>query len=133
MKGHWLRVLGPYLAVDLLDEGLAILILLLVLADLLELLDRKAVELLHDVLYSQVLVVRGLQGTEDGGLKLRLPGGLLSVRRRTFSVCSVASSATLSPCWVTCSVACSPCRATCWVASSPCWVARWKVLMPSCT
>src|SRR5215208_4127406 len=71
-------VLGPNLAVDLLDEGLAILILLLVLADLLELLDRKAVELLHDVLYSQVLVVRGLQGTEDGGLKLLLPGGLLS-------------------------------------------------------
>src|SRR5215203_5908428 len=78
LEGHWLRVLGPYLAVDLLDEGLAILILLLVLADLLELLDRKAVELLHDVLYSQVLVVHGLQGTEDGGLKLLLPGGLLS-------------------------------------------------------
>src|SRR5215211_9210908 len=78
LKGLWLRVLGPYLAVDLLDEGLAILILLLVLADLLELLDREAVELLHDVVYSQVLVVRGLQGTEDGGLKLRLPGGLLS-------------------------------------------------------
>src|SRR5215212_3315903 len=78
LKGLWLRVLGPYLAVDLLDEGLAILILLLVLADLLELLNRKAVELLHDVLYSQVLVVRGLQGTEDGGLKLLLPGGLLS-------------------------------------------------------
>src|SRR5215211_682027 len=128
LKGLWLGVLGPYLAVDLLDEGLAILILLLVLADLLELLDRKAVELLHDVVYTQVLVVRGLQGTEDGGLKLRLPGGS-SVRPRTFSVCSVASSATLSPC----SVACSPCRATCWVASSPCWVARWKVLMPLCT
>src|SRR5215203_2211083 len=78
LKGLWLGVLGPYLAVDLLDEGLAILILLLVLADLLELLDRKAVELLHDVVYSQVLVVRGLQGTEDGGLKLRLPGDLLS-------------------------------------------------------
>src|SRR5215213_5401426 len=78
LKGLWLRVLGPYLAVDLLDEGLAILILLLVLADLLELLDREAVELLHDVVYSQVLVVRGLQGTEDGGLKLRLPGDLLS-------------------------------------------------------
>src|SRR5215216_6678391 len=78
LKGHWLGVLGPYLAVDLLDEGLAILILLLVLADLLELLYRKAVELLNDVLYSQLLVVRGLQGTEDGGLKLRLPGGLLS-------------------------------------------------------
>src|SRR5688572_22287619 len=78
LKGHWLRVLGPYLAVDLLDEGLAILILLLVLADLLELLDRKAVKLLHDVVYSQVLVVCGLQGTEHSGLKLRLPGGLLS-------------------------------------------------------
>src|SRR5919107_3832381 len=78
LKRLWLGVLGPYLAVDLLDEGLAILILLLVLADLLELLDHKAVELLHDVLYSQVLVVRGLQGTKDGGLKLRLPGGLLS-------------------------------------------------------
>src|SRR5215211_5570432 len=78
LKGHWLGVLGPYLAVDLLDEGLAILILLLVLADLLKLLDCKAVELLHDVLYTQVLVVRGLQGTEDGGLKLLLPGGLLS-------------------------------------------------------
>src|SRR5215208_3876473 len=78
LKGLWLGVLGPYLAVDLLDEGLAILILLLVLADLLKLLDRKAVELLHDVVYTQVLVVRGLQGTEDGGLKLRLPGGLLS-------------------------------------------------------
>src|SRR5215208_185974 len=78
LKGLWLRVPGPYLAVDLLDEGLAILILLLVLAELLELLNRKAVELLHDVLYSQVLVVRGLQCTEDGGLKLLLPGGLLS-------------------------------------------------------
>src|SRR5215208_220616 len=78
LKELWLGVLGPNLAVDLLDEGLAILILLLVLADLLELLDRKAVEVLHDVLYSQVLVVRGLQGTEDGGLKLLLPGGLLS-------------------------------------------------------
>src|SRR5215203_232399 len=78
LKGHWLRVLGPYLAVHLLDEGLAILILLLVLADLLELLDRKGGELLQDVLHRQVLVGRGLQGTEDGGLKLRLPGGLLS-------------------------------------------------------
>src|SRR5215213_3001888 len=78
LKGLWLGVLGPYLAVDLLDEGLAILILLLVLADLLELLDRKAVELLHDVLYSQVLVVCGLQGAKDCGLKLRLPRGFLS-------------------------------------------------------
>src|SRR5829696_2994779 len=78
LRGLRLRVLGPYLAVDLLDEGLAILILLLVPTDLLELLERKAVKLLHDVVYSQVLVVRGLQGTEDSGLELRLPGGLLS-------------------------------------------------------
>src|SRR5918993_1164594 len=78
LRGLRLGVLGPYLAVDLLDEGLAILILLLVLADLLELLERKAVKLLHDVVYSQLLVVRGLQGTEDSGLELRLPGGLLS-------------------------------------------------------
>src|SRR5215218_1583181 len=63
LEGHWLGVLGPYRAVDLLDEGLAILILLLILADLLELLDCKAVELLHDVVYTQVLIVRGLQGT----------------------------------------------------------------------
>src|ERR671910_107784 len=28
LKGHWLGVLGPYVAVDLLDEGLAILVLL---------------------------------------------------------------------------------------------------------
>src|SRR5215208_1803378 len=40
LKGLWLGVLGPYLALDLLDEGLAILILPLVLADLLELLDQ---------------------------------------------------------------------------------------------
>src|SRR5215212_1467732 len=79
LKGLWLRVLGPYLAVDLLDEGLAILILLLVLADLLELLDREAVELLHDVVYSQVLVVRGLQDTEDGGFQLRLLCGFLGL------------------------------------------------------
>src|SRR5215208_7022356 len=81
LKGLWLRVLGPYLAVDLLDEGLAILILLLILADLLELLDREAVELLHDVLFSQVLVVRGLQATEDGGINLRVPGGLPSTHK----------------------------------------------------
>src|SRR5919112_3680277 len=78
LRGLRLGVLGPYLAVDLLDEGLAILILLLVPTDLLELLERKAVKLLHDVVYSQLLVVRGLQGTEDSGLELRLPGGLLS-------------------------------------------------------
>src|SRR4029453_17195960 len=115
LKGLWLGVLGPYLAVDLLDEDLAILILLLILADLLELLDRKAVERPPTrAPPTTACLVRS------------------SVRRGTFSVCSVASSAALSPCWVTCSVACSPCRATCWVASSPCWVARWKVLMPSC-
>src|SRR5215218_1107363 len=133
LKGLWLGVLGPYRAVDLLDEGLAILILLLVLADLLELLDRKAVELLHDVLYSQVLVVRGLQGTEDGGLKLRLPGGLLSAPQDLLGLLGGRLGYPEPLLGHLLGSACSPCRATCWVASSPCWVARWKVLMPSCT
>jgi hypothetical protein len=41
-KGLALRV-GPYLAVDLLDEGLTILVPLLELADLLELLGGETV------------------------------------------------------------------------------------------
>src|SRR5215203_616013 len=130
LKGHWLGVLGPYLAVDLLDEGLAILILLLVLADLLELLYRKAVELLHDVLYSQLLVVRGLQGTEDGGLKRRLPGGLLSPPQDLLGLLGgllgypepllgyLLGSLQSLPGYLLGGL------------YSPCWVARWKVLMP---
>src|SRR5215208_746844 len=68
---------SPYLAVDLLDEGLAVLVVLLVLADLLELLDGKAVQPLGDLRYGQLIVVGGLQGTEDGDLELSFAGSLL--------------------------------------------------------
>src|SRR5215218_3861888 len=69
-----LRVLGPYLAINLLDEALAILVLLFVLPDLLKLLDGEADELLGDLRDGQPLVVPGLQGTEDGCLALHLLG-----------------------------------------------------------
>src|SRR5215204_7068686 len=68
---------GPYLAVDLLDEGLAVLVVLLVLADLLELLDGKAIQPLGDLRYGQLIVVGGLQGTEDSDLELSFAGSLL--------------------------------------------------------
>jgi hypothetical protein len=74
-----LGVVGPCLAVDSLDEGLTILVLLLVFPDLLELLDREAVELPGNLIHGQLLVVRGLQGGEDGCLALRLPGHLLGL------------------------------------------------------
>src|SRR5829696_3858656 len=73
-----LRV-GPYLAVDLLDQGLAVLVVLLVLADLLELFDGKAVQPLGDLRYGQFIVVHGLQGTENGDLKLSFAGSLLGL------------------------------------------------------
>src|SRR5687767_6163912 len=69
-----LRVLGPYLAINLLDEALAVLVLLFVLADLLKLLDGEAGALLGDLRDGQPLVVLGLQGTEDGCLALHLLG-----------------------------------------------------------
>src|SRR5215213_2418575 len=73
-----LRV-GPYLAVDLLDQGLAVLVPLLVLADLPELLGGKAVQPLGDLRDGQLVIVGGLQRTEDGGFQLRFPRGLLGV------------------------------------------------------
>src|SRR3712207_6452945 len=73
-----LRV-GPYLAVDLLDQGLAVLVLLLVLAHLLELIGGETLEPLGDLIDGQLVVVRGLQRTEDGDLELRLPGGLFGL------------------------------------------------------
>src|SRR5215208_3714996 len=76
-KRLFLRVLSPYLAVDLLDEGLAVLVLLLVLADLPELLGGKAVKPLGDLRDGQLFVVGGLQRTEDSGFQLRLLCGLL--------------------------------------------------------
>src|ERR687893_2415608 len=72
-------LLRPYLALDLLDEGLAVLILLLVLAHLLELLGGKAIELLGDLIDGQLIVVSTLQCTQDSGLKLGLAGCLLSL------------------------------------------------------
>jgi hypothetical protein len=65
-EGLVLRV-GPYLAVDLLDEGLTILVALLLLADLLELLVGEPDEPLGDLFDAQPIVVRGLQSAEDGG------------------------------------------------------------------
>src|SRR5215217_7088460 len=70
---------GPYLAVDLLDQGLAVLVLLLVLADLPELLDGKALQPLGDLRDGQLVVVGGLQRTEDGGFQLRLLCGFLGL------------------------------------------------------
>src|SRR5215208_5036050 len=69
----------PYLAVDLLDQGLAVLVLLLVLADLPELLDGKAVKPLGDLRDGQLVVVSSLQRTEDGGFDLRLLCGVLGL------------------------------------------------------
>src|SRR5215213_3396593 len=56
-----------YLAVDLLDQGLAVLVPLLVLADLPELLGGKVLQPLGDLRNGQLVVVGGLQRTEDGG------------------------------------------------------------------
>src|SRR5215210_6759813 len=64
-KALWLGV-GPYLAVDLLDEGLAVLVLLLVLADLPELLGGEGPKSPRDLRDGQPVVVSGLQCTEDG-------------------------------------------------------------------
>src|SRR5215204_1154739 len=67
LKGLWLGVLGPYLAVDLLDEGLAVLMVLLVLAHLLKLLGGEALDPLGDLLHGQPLVVGGLERSQHGG------------------------------------------------------------------
>src|SRR5215208_8140408 len=80
-----LRV-GPYLAVDLLDQGLAVLVPLLVLADLLELSDGEIVEPPCDLIDGQLFVIGGLQGTEDGGFQLRLLCGLLGVPKDLLGV-----------------------------------------------
>ena len=65
-KGFALGV-GPYLAVDLRDEGLAVLVLLLELPNLLELLGRKAVDPPGDLVHAQTIVVSGSKGAKDGG------------------------------------------------------------------
>src|SRR5215210_31513 len=78
LKRLALRV-GPYLAVDPLDEGLAVLVLLLVLADHPELIGSETLEPLGDLLYVQLLVIGGLQRTENDGLLFGLPGRPLSL------------------------------------------------------
>src|SRR5215217_6936341 len=78
LKRISLRV-GPYLAVDLLDQGLPVLVLLLVLADLPKLLGGNALNPLGDLRDGELFVVSSLQRTEDGGFQLRLLCGLLGL------------------------------------------------------
>src|SRR5215204_3706294 len=66
-KGLALGVVGPYLAVDLLEEGLAVLMVLLELAHLLKLLGGEAFDPPGNLCYGQLVVVRGLQCAKDGG------------------------------------------------------------------
>src|SRR5215217_2552149 len=72
-----LRV-GPYLALNLLDQGLAVLVLL-VLAHLPELLDRKALKPLGDLRHRQLVVGGGLKRAKDGDLELSFAGNLLGL------------------------------------------------------
>src|SRR5215217_843564 len=65
-KGFAFLGVGPYLAVDLRDEGLAVLVLLLELPNLIELLGGKALYPLGDLLHTQTIVVGGSKGAKDG-------------------------------------------------------------------
>src|ERR671911_1135537 len=77
-EGPALRVVvGPYLAVDLPDEGLAVLVALLELAHLPQLIGGEPLQPLGDLVDGQPVVVLGLQRAQDGGPQLRVPGGLL--------------------------------------------------------
>ena len=60
-------LVGPYLAVDLLDKSLAILMVLLELAHLFELLGGEALDPLGDLRDAQPFVVGGLQCAKYGG------------------------------------------------------------------
>src|SRR5215208_5547372 len=78
-KALALGVVGPYLAVDLLEEGLAVLVILLELAHLPQLLGRKALDPLGDLLHGQPFVVGGLKRSQHGGPQLSLAGDLLGL------------------------------------------------------
>src|SRR5215210_4331288 len=78
-KALALGVVGPYLAVDLLEEGLAVLVLLLELAHLLKLLGGEALYPPGNLCDGQLVVVRGLERAKDGGAYLGLVGGLLGL------------------------------------------------------
>src|SRR5215217_156430 len=60
-------LVGPYLAVDLLDEGLAVLVVPLELAHLLELLGGKALDPPGNFRHGQLVVVRGPERAHNGG------------------------------------------------------------------
>src|SRR5215212_5308182 len=72
-------LVGPYLAVDLLDEGLAVLVVLLELAHLLELLGGEALDPSGNLCDGQLVVVCGSKRAQDGGPQLGLAGGLLGL------------------------------------------------------
>ena len=59
-------LVSPYLAVYLLDEGLAVLVLLLELTNLAELLGRKALDPPGNLRHGQSFVVGGPQSAHDG-------------------------------------------------------------------
>ncbi len=89
-KGASLRS-GPDLTFHPLHESIAVLVALLVLADLLDLLAGKAIYPLRDLVNGQLVVVRGLQGGVDNspklylaGYPLRLLNGLLALLRGLF-------------------------------------------------
>jgi hypothetical protein len=62
-----LGVVGPYLAVDLLDKSLAILMVLLELANLLKLLGGKAFDPPGNLRDTQLVVVRSPERAHNGG------------------------------------------------------------------
>src|SRR5215212_5865021 len=102
-KGLSLGLLGPYLAVDLLDQGLAVLVLLLELADLPELLGGEILEPLRDLIDGQLIVVGGLEGTEYGGLQLRLLCDLLGLLEDFLGLlCCLLGYPETLPCYLLC-------------------------------
>src|SRR5215213_1536168 len=78
-KALALGVVSPYLAVDLLEEGLAVLMVLLELAHLPQLLGREVLDPLGDLLHGQPFVVGGLKRSQHGGPQLSLAGDLLGL------------------------------------------------------
>src|SRR5215208_6645731 len=78
-KALALGVVGPYLAIDLLEEGLAVLMVLLELAYLPQLLGGEILYPLGDLLHPQPFVVGGLKRSQHGGPQLGLAGDLLGL------------------------------------------------------
>ena len=102
---------GPYLAVDALNEALAVLGALLELAQVLELICGKLIELLGDLRDGQSLVVVRLQGAKHACPKLRLAGGLFSLTQDLLGPLG-GLLGHAQPCLATCSVASAPCSTT---------------------